>query len=337
MADSKKRESTSDTEEKTKKIVKPPKVVPEASDNEEELAEEAGSSSEKEEKKREKSEKKTVPSKKSPLKKSEKAEKSEESEKGGVKKHQVVLENYSDLAYVIFGIPKEYSTYMYEAGGRHGYFKFNGNEDDKRSGHVFAKSRTSEEKLKKLIKEITSGKKKPIPWEPRSKEFRGRGRDDGDRPRHRSSTVSPQGRRRGGSISRESSPKGKKSYHQRKERNDRPEKKYEHSVIEETKVRKISAPNGSKITRLIPEETQMQTVTYNVIRPVEGMNVEIKLESGVLKGTVDETTGHDDIIDTAFIKPSGKKSDTLWKLGILNGRWQIVGTTDEHEVLFSLD
>ncbi len=335
MADTKKRDGSSDTEETTKKIVKPPKIVPEASDNEEELAEEAGSSSEKEEKKEKKSEKKTVPSKKSPLKKSERSEKSEKSEKPAVKKDQVDLVDYTDKAYVIFGIPKEYSTYMYDAGGRHGYYSYRGDENDKRSGHVFAKSRTSEEKLKKLIKDITSGKKKPIPFVPR-KEFRGRDNDRNNNSR-RSSTVSPQGRRRGGSVSRESSPKGKKSYQQRRERNERPEKEYNHRVIEETKTRKITAPEGTKTTRLLSADNQMQTVTYNVIRPVEGMNVEIKLKSGTLKGTVVETSGPDDIIDTVYVKPNAKKTDENYRLGIVNGNWMVLGTTDPHEVSFSLD
>lgn len=96
--------------------------------------------------------------------------------------------------------------------------------------------------------------------------------------------------------------------------------------------RPISVPKGTK--SVTPITTQV--LTYTVVKPRSGMSVMVEMNDVKISGSIVEVQDDDrGFTTTAFMKTSDTESPENYQLGVLNGKWQVVGMLDDHSVSFS--
>lgn len=79
--------------------------------------------------------------------------------------------------------------------------------------------------------------------------------------------------------------------------------------------------------------SQYQTVKWKVYKPEVGFNVDIKVVgSSNVTGKVVKVETHKDIVDTVYVQLT---TGNATKLGIVNGRWQVISFSADHKVFFT--
>ena len=87
--------------------------------------------------------------------------------------------------------------------------------------------------------------------------------------------------------------------------------------------------------RTVPTITdKMQTVTWRVIKPQKDQMINIQIGDSKYPYQIRSVHEHGGIIDEAYISPTGKPDADMSKLVITNGKWQVFGFAQEHEVAF---
>lgn len=87
------------------------------------------------------------------------------------------------------------------------------------------------------------------------------------------------------------------------------------------------------------KKLEEQTVTYTLPKPKANMRVTLKTPEGVIEGETFEISKTGDVVDTVFVHPFNEQgkvdTDTVYQLAIINGRWGVLGLTENHSVEFS--
>lgn len=91
------------------------------------------------------------------------------------------------------------------------------------------------------------------------------------------------------------------------------------------------------IPNIADPKADYQTVVYTIFRPRIGMigNITISSATNIFQFEVVQVEEHEGIVDGVYIKPRrGGEDADLSKLVIVNGKWQVLGLMDSHEVTF---
>lgn len=100
-----------------------------------------------------------------------------------------------------------------------------------------------------------------------------------------------------------------------------------------------SVPKGSKTVCLPSTCLSNQTFTYTVVKPQIGVKATIKMTSGSYLATVVEipTSPYNTGNKVGRIRASlDSDSNIIYTLAVVNGEWQILGTLDQHEIVFTV-
>ena len=102
----------------------------------------------------------------------------------------------------------------------------------------------------------------------------------------------------------------------------------------------LRVPGQATPKQLLAPHVQYQEVTYRLVKPVVGMKANITVNGSVIATAVSvanpSPTG---VVDTVYVHPTapqeGQSPDDTYKLGIVNGQWQVIGYLDDHTVTFT--
>lgn len=102
----------------------------------------------------------------------------------------------------------------------------------------------------------------------------------------------------------------------------------------------LRVPGQATPKQLLVPHVQYQEVTYRVVKPTVGMKASINVNGSVIATTVSVANPlPSGVVDTAYVQPSapqeGQSPDDTYKLGIVNGQWQVIGYLDPHTVTFT--
>lgn len=97
-------------------------------------------------------------------------------------------------------------------------------------------------------------------------------------------------------------------------------------------------PKGTTTVSLPRKGPDMQTITYNIIKPSKGMKLIIKMEDAsdlnAFVSNIPESEynsgGVIQLVEISLVDDT----DSIYDLGIVNGEWQIIGTSDFHKIKF---
>lgn len=101
------------------------------------------------------------------------------------------------------------------------------------------------------------------------------------------------------------------------------------SATTTTTTRPVAVPQPAQ--PLIKDGMEYQTVTYTLVKPKVGMNVNIKIGSSMHKSSVLNVYEHYGYVDEIDITPI----NDLITLVICNGQWSLKGFADPHQVSFT--
>lgn len=102
----------------------------------------------------------------------------------------------------------------------------------------------------------------------------------------------------------------------------------------------LRVPGQATPKQLLAPHVQYQEVTYRVVKPTVGMKANITVNGSVIPTIVSvanpSPTG---VVDTVYVNPTapqeGQSPEDTYKLGIVNGQWQVIGYLDDHTVTFT--
>lgn len=106
-----------------------------------------------------------------------------------------------------------------------------------------------------------------------------------------------------------------------------------------TYSKRSGTSKGSKSLSLITNGIQNQTFTYTVVKPKIGIKATIKMKSCSHIVTVFDIpcSHHNTVVNVGRVRVSlDSDPNIIYTLGIINGEWQILGTLDQHEVIFNI-
>lgn len=100
----------------------------------------------------------------------------------------------------------------------------------------------------------------------------------------------------------------------------------------------VKVPGSGVPLRLTGNQLQMQIVTYSVVKPVVGMKAVINTTdpaSVIETKVVQADQNAKGMVEDVYVSLDQNKED-VYKLGIVNGSWQVIGFLQPHTVTFTM-